>query len=103
MEHNAEMYLADPVCRNHMFIVTSGLGCDISVPFQPLLCKSTAPSKHSRLEDQMKTALITLALLSLTLAGCIVDPGRDYGNHGWDNGGHGEYHAEHAQQGDWNR
>ena len=49
----------------------------------------------------MKTALITLALLSLFLAGCVIDPNggygdRGHGNVGWNNGDHGEYHAEHG-------
>ena len=51
----------------------------------------------------MKIALITLAFLSLALAGCVVEPGRGYGDRGWDNGGHGEYHAQHAEQGGWTR
>ncbi len=50
----------------------------------------------------MKAILITLALVSFTLAGCVIDPGRGYGDGGRNDGGHGEYHAEHAQQGDWN-
>jgi hypothetical protein len=68
------------------------------------------------MERHMKMTLITLALLSLSLAGCVIDPGhgygdrgyggRGYGDHGYsDRGGHNndraEYNAEQGQQGNW--
>jgi hypothetical protein len=59
------------------------------------------------MEEQMKKTVITLLLLSLALTGCVVDPGRGYGDHeydnrGWDGHDHAEFHADHGQQGDWN-
>jgi hypothetical protein len=45
------------------------------------------------MENQMKTTLIALALLSFMLAGCVIEPGRGYGDRGWNNGDH----AEHAE------
>lgn len=48
----------------------------------------------------MKTALLTLLLLSLALTGCIVEPGGGYGNR------HDERGAVHSDRGfnaGWNR
>jgi hypothetical protein len=55
------------------------------------------------MEVQMKTISIGLALLSLALTGCVYEPyggyrDRGYGDRGWNNGGHAEYHAE---RGSW--
>jgi hypothetical protein len=41
----------------------------------------------------MKTILTTLLLLSLALTGCVVEPGGGYRDHGYDNGGHADFHA----------
>jgi hypothetical protein len=61
---------------------------------------------------------MTLALLSLALAGCVVEPGRGYGDRGygdrgyggrgygdyrWHNGDRAEYRPVYGQQGYWNR
>ena len=44
----------------------------------------------------MKYTLITLLLLSLALAGCIVEPYGGYGPHGGDYG-----QGDHGPHGDW--
>lgn len=53
----------------------------------------------------MKSILMTMALLSLGLTGCVYYPNggyqeRGYGDRGWNNRGHAEYHAE---RGYWDR
>jgi hypothetical protein len=63
------------------------------------------------MEHHMKMTLITLALVSLALAGCVIDPGggygdrgygdRGYGDHSWHNSNQAEYHAQHGQQDYW--
>jgi hypothetical protein len=45
----------------------------------------------------MTKKLLALLLLTLTLAGCIVEPG------GWRNGGHGDYHSDRGDDGGWHR
>ena len=50
----------------------------------------------------MKATLITLLLVSLALTGCVLGPGGGYGNRyygdrGWGDRDHAEYHAEHGQ------
>ena len=60
------------------------------------------------MEQQMKTTTVTLLLLSLALTGCVVDPGRGYGDRGYGERGwagheHAEFHADHTQYGNWNR
>ncbi len=46
----------------------------------------------------MKTTLMTLLLLSLTLTGCIIAPGwgPEYGERGYSDGGRGEFHGERS-------
>ncbi|HVC59394.1 MAG TPA: hypothetical protein VND19_03380 [Acetobacteraceae bacterium] len=44
----------------------------------------------------MKKSLFALLLLSLALAGCVVEPGGGYRGHGWDHGGNGGFHGDHG-------
>lgn len=44
----------------------------------------------------MTKTMITLLLLSLGLAACIVEPGPRYGEHGYSDGGHGGYDEPHG-------
>jgi hypothetical protein len=46
----------------------------------------------------MKKTLLALLLLSLTITGCIVEPG----GHGYRDDGRGELHPDHGGNG-WNR
>jgi len=57
------------------------------------------------MENQMKSALLMLLLMSLAFTGCIVDPGRGDGGHGgwWGDRGHSEHHAEQRTSGNWGR
>lgn len=57
----------------------------------------TALAVHTLMEDDMKHALIALVLLSLTLAGCIVEP---YGGRGDRSGGYYSQ-TDHGPHGDW--
>jgi hypothetical protein len=49
----------------------------------------------------MTRALVALLLLSLSLAGCIVEPGGDHGDRGWGDRTHYDFHGEQGQRGDW--
>ena len=56
----------------------------------------------------MKATLFTLLLVSLALTGCVFDPGGGYGNRyygdrGWADRDHAEYHAEHGPYDNWGR
>jgi hypothetical protein len=60
------------------------------------------------MEDKMKATLFTLLLVSLALTGCVFDPGGGYGNRyygdrGWADRDHAEYHAEHRPYDNWSR
>ena len=48
------------------------------------------------MEVQMIKRLVALLLLSLTLAGCIVEPGG-----GWGNRDHHDFHPDQGEHGDW--
>jgi hypothetical protein len=48
-------------------------------------------------ETNVTKKILALLLLSLTLTGCIVEPG------GYRNGGHGEYHSDRGPNGGWYR
>jgi hypothetical protein len=48
------------------------------------------------MEDQMIKRLVALLLLSLTLAGCIVEPGG-----GWGDRDHHDWHGEQGEHGNW--
>jgi hypothetical protein len=62
-------------------------------------CACSAPREQApTMENPMTKTLIALLLLSLGLTGCIVDPNRGYGNNGWGDRGHAEYH----EGGGWN-
>ena len=50
----------------------------------------------------MKSAWLML-LVSLFLAGCIVEPGRGYGERGWGGGGYSNQHDEQGPHADWGR
>lgn len=49
----------------------------------------------------MKRALITLLLLSLTLTGCIWEPGGGYGEHGRGDRDRHQSHDDQGQRGNW--
>ena len=57
----------------------------------------------------MKKTLVALMLLSLTLTGCVFDPGeggyrdRGYDNRGWGGHNRGDSHDDRGQHGNWNR
>jgi hypothetical protein len=42
----------------------------------------------------MKTTMAALLLFCLALTGCVVEPGGSYGDRGWGNGGHVEFHSD---------
>jgi len=46
----------------------------------------------------MIKTFVALLLLSLTLAGCIVEPGGDWGGRD-----HHAWHGEQGEHGNWNR
>jgi hypothetical protein len=59
------------------------------------------------MENRMNKTLATLLLLSLVLTGCVVDPGRGYGDRGygdrgWNDRNHAEYQADGGQHSNWN-
>jgi hypothetical protein len=72
-----------------------------STPMQ-CACSHTRRSVPPIMEAEIKTTLITLLLLSLALAGCIIapGPGPGYGERGYGHGGSGEFHAD---RGGWDR
>jgi hypothetical protein len=43
----------------------------------------------------MKKSLLVLFVMALAIAGCVVEPGGGYRDHGWNGNGH-------ADHGDWN-
>ena len=45
----------------------------------------------------MKRTLITLLLLSLALTGCVIGPGRGYGDHGGGDRDHPQSHDDRGQ------
>jgi hypothetical protein len=51
------------------------------------------------MEDAMKILLVALLLLSLTVTGCVVEPGHGFG--GWDH--HDQDRGQHGENGGWGR
>ncbi len=50
----------------------------------------------------MTKTFVALLLLSLALTGCVVEPGGGYGDRGYRDGGHAEFHAGYGEHAAWN-
>jgi hypothetical protein len=55
------------------------------------------------MEDAMKILLLALLLLSLTVAGCVVEPGRGFDARGWEHHDSHQDREQHNENGGWDR